>query len=332
MSKNINIILLLVVSFIFLGCQNQPTPSNKSFDKEKIEAIKKVDWSNTLNLKAAVYAANKKFPKKIDNKTTAVKMYAIRKNIMYKYRTTLTKEDFSDEILEIIKIGAKNYLCKENKYEPFLKAGVNFSYIYFDDNDKLLSTLTIRPSDCGYLESNHDLFVKKNKVYKLPSNVGYVRTITKEHENIFKKLKLDCKADESIEWMRPETYVLINQYNKKTKTDSLKLVIEYIKAFKNGTAGCILPYNDEKKSFTDIKDACKTKIKKIANKEYKTTVCFKSSNKKYNKYLVEINEQLVALGTDYEGSIINTIFENKKLFGNCNLKECKISLDGKIIF
>ena len=90
------------------------------------------------------------FPQDIDADTVLIGIQVSTRGIVYNYKLNLPEDEISNfpQVFDNIKMGAINVLCENSELNWYKENQVEMIYTYMDENDNLVTTFKIHPSQC----------------------------------------------------------------------------------------------------------------------------------------------------------------------------------------
>ena len=90
------------------------------------------------------------FPQDIDADTVLIGIQVSTRGIVYNYKLKLPGDEISNflQVFDNIKMGAINGLCELPALKWYKENQVEMIYTYMDENDNLVTTFKIHPSQC----------------------------------------------------------------------------------------------------------------------------------------------------------------------------------------
>ena len=90
------------------------------------------------------------FPQDIDADTVLIGIQVSTRGIVYNYKLNLPEDEISNfpQVFDNIKMGAINGLCELPALNWYKENQVEMIYTYMDENDNLVTTFKIHPSQC----------------------------------------------------------------------------------------------------------------------------------------------------------------------------------------
>ena len=90
------------------------------------------------------------FPQDIDADTVLIGIQVSTRGIVYNYKLKLPGDEIPNflEVFDNIKMGAINSLCELPALNWYKENQVEMIYTYMDENDNLVTTFKIHPSQC----------------------------------------------------------------------------------------------------------------------------------------------------------------------------------------
>ena len=90
------------------------------------------------------------FPQDIDANTVLIGIQVSTRGIVYNYKLNLPGDEISNfpQVFDNIKMGAINVLCENSELNWYKENQVEMIYTYMDENDNLVTTFKIHPSQC----------------------------------------------------------------------------------------------------------------------------------------------------------------------------------------
>ena len=90
------------------------------------------------------------FPQDIDANTVLIGIQVSTRGIVYNYKLKLPGDEISNflQVFDNIKMGAINGLCELPALNWYKENQVEMIYTYMDENDNLVTTFKIHPSQC----------------------------------------------------------------------------------------------------------------------------------------------------------------------------------------
>lgn len=132
---------------VTMACQVFALDKNGNF-----ESVKERDRYISSTLKNMANQMNSQMPMMMDAETQASNVLALDKTINFTMRLInfSSNEVDASELHDIVRGNVNDIACKNKATRDLIDVGASYVYIYFGNDDRLITRVTLDDYSCGY--------------------------------------------------------------------------------------------------------------------------------------------------------------------------------------